>query len=187
MLLKSVFTVFQRAVESAEATVAPYLALNQPPFDPESIPARQRYLARRQKLLNNLIRWRKYTGERFGIGMLLTNLVNNCTLPVAESGWDVGGEERMRKVRRFRSVLGCRAYTSTRLPTRFRTNLSQLRFRAACKAVNDCAKGLTYQPWIVYVRSRCITLCTWNPDRFAYPLIKSIQLLALHERLVVVS
>ncbi|EKM51607.1 uncharacterized protein PHACADRAFT_31439 [Phanerochaete carnosa HHB-10118-sp] len=96
-LLKSVLTVFQRAVESAETAVAPYLTLNRPRFDPESVPARQRFLARRQKLLNNMVRWRKYSGERFGIGMLITNLVSSCMLPVAESGWEVGGEERMKK------------------------------------------------------------------------------------------
>ncbi|GJE88491.1 hypothetical protein PsYK624_045740 [Phanerochaete sordida] len=96
-LLKSVYIVFQKAVESAEATAAPYLAHNQPQFDPEAIPARQRYLARQQKLLSNMVRWRKYSGERYGIPMLMTNLVKNCMLPVAESGWDVGGEERMKK------------------------------------------------------------------------------------------
>lgn len=99
MLLKSVYLVFQRAVDAAEATTTPYLALNQPRFDPESVPARKRYLARCRKLLNNIIRWRKYTGERFGIGLLLTKLVSNCMLPVAESGWDVGCEEVMKKVR----------------------------------------------------------------------------------------
>jgi hypothetical protein len=98
MLLKSVFTVFQRAVNSAESTLAPYLSLNQPKFDPESIPARKRYLVRCSKLVNNIVRWRKYAGERFGIGVLLTRLLENCMLPVAESGWDVGGEEVMRKV-----------------------------------------------------------------------------------------
>lgn len=99
MLLKSVYVVFQRAVDAAESTLAPYLALNQPRFDPESVPARKRYLVRCYKLASNIVRWRKYTGERFGIGLLLTKLINNCMLPVAESGWDVGGEDVMRKVR----------------------------------------------------------------------------------------
>ena len=99
MLLKSVYTVFSNAVETSVATLVPYLSLNQPLFDPEAIPARKRYLARRRKLLNNILRWRKYTGERFGIGLLVTQLLNDCMLPVAESGWEVGGEECMKKVR----------------------------------------------------------------------------------------
>ncbi|KAI0693217.1 nineteen complex-related protein 2-domain-containing protein [Cytidiella melzeri] len=98
LLLKSVFLVFQRTVASTEASVAPYLALNSPRFDPEAIPARRRYLNRSAKLLANMVRWRKYTGERFGIGMLMTSLSTNCMLPVAETGWEVGGEECMRKV-----------------------------------------------------------------------------------------
>ncbi|KAI0338869.1 hypothetical protein BDW22DRAFT_1457945 [Trametopsis cervina] len=97
MLLKSVFVVFQRAASSTESTVAPYLALNNPRFDPEAIPARRRFLNRCTKLLINMTRWRKYTGERFGIGIVMTNLCTNCMLPIAESGWDVGGEECMRR------------------------------------------------------------------------------------------
>ena len=98
MLLKSVFAIFERAVESTESTLAPYIALNNPRFDPEAIPARRRYLTRCTKLLSNIIRWRKYSGERFGIGMLLTTLSTNCMLPVAESGWEVGGEQSIREV-----------------------------------------------------------------------------------------
>lgn len=30
--------------------------------------------------------------------MLITSLSTNCLLPVAESGWEVGGEEVARKV-----------------------------------------------------------------------------------------
>lgn len=98
MLLKSVFTAFQRAVETTESTLVPYLALNNARFDPEAIPARRRYLARRTKLASNIVRWRKYSGERFGIGMLLTTLSTRCMLPIAESGWEVGGENCMREV-----------------------------------------------------------------------------------------
>lgn len=103
MFLKSVYTVFQYAVESTERSLTPYIALNQPLFDPESIPARRRYLARCRKLLNNMVRWRKYSGERFGIGLLITRLLSNCVLPVAESGWEVGGEEYVKQVRASRS------------------------------------------------------------------------------------
>ncbi|KAI0087050.1 nineteen complex-related protein 2-domain-containing protein [Irpex rosettiformis] len=97
-LLKSVFVVFQRTVASVETAVTPYLSTNNPRFDPEAIPARRRYLNRCSKLLLSMTRWRKFTGERFGIGMLMTNLSTNCMLPVAESGWEVGGEEIIRKV-----------------------------------------------------------------------------------------
>ncbi|KAH9936526.1 GCFC-domain-containing protein [Fomitopsis serialis] len=98
MLLKSVFTVFQGAVTSTDSVVSPYLALNQPRFDPEAIPARRRFLTRRYKLLRNLLQWRKYTGEQFGLGQLAQNLVDHDMLPVAEGGWEVGGEEYIRKV-----------------------------------------------------------------------------------------
>ncbi|OCH90931.1 hypothetical protein OBBRIDRAFT_563603 [Obba rivulosa] len=98
LLLKSVMSAFQDAVSSSETLASTYLALNNPRFDPEAIPARRRYLARRYKLLRDLVSWRKYTGERFGIGALVKRLVDNCILPVAEGGWEVGGEEYMRKV-----------------------------------------------------------------------------------------
>lgn len=98
MLLKSVYTIFANEVSLTESVVAPYLFLNSPPFNPESIPARQRFLTRRLKLVQNLIRWRKFTGERFGIGQLATKLIDRCIMPVAETGWEVGGEEYMRKV-----------------------------------------------------------------------------------------
>lgn len=105
MLLKSVFVVFQQAVQAAESTLGPHLQLNNPRFDPEAIPARRRYLNRLIKLLSNIVRWRKYSKERYGIGMLLTTLSTNCMLPVAESGWEVGGEDCMRKVCSLISML----------------------------------------------------------------------------------
>ncbi|KAJ3556790.1 hypothetical protein NM688_g1824 [Phlebia brevispora] len=97
ILLKAPFTVFQRAVAVTETALTPYLALNNPRFDPEAIPARRRYLTRQYKLLSNMLRWRKYAGERFGLGNLITTLLTKCMLPIAESGWDVGGEIIMRK------------------------------------------------------------------------------------------
>jgi GC-rich sequence DNA-binding factor len=69
-----------------------------PKFDPEAIPARRRFLRRRTKLLNNLVHWQTYTGGQFGLGPLAERVVNNCMLPVAESGWEVGGKEEMQKV-----------------------------------------------------------------------------------------
>ncbi|OBZ68654.1 GC-rich sequence DNA-binding factor 2 [Grifola frondosa] len=97
-LLKSAFTVFQAAVRVTDGLIPRYLSLNKPRFDPEAIPARRRFLMRRYKLLRNIIQWRKYSGEKFGIGSLVTELVSGCMLPVAESGWEVGGGDCMRKV-----------------------------------------------------------------------------------------
>lgn len=98
MFLKSALAPFRTAVTDMENALAPFLALNQPRFDPEAIPARRRVLTRQRKLLSNILRWRKYTGDLFGIGQLATRLVENCVLPVAESGWEVGGEECVQKV-----------------------------------------------------------------------------------------
>ncbi|EGN98478.1 hypothetical protein SERLA73DRAFT_123779 [Serpula lacrymans var. lacrymans S7.3] len=96
MILKSVYTVFESAVIATESLLAPFIAQNRPAFDPEAVPARQRFLSRRIKLLEAIVRWRKYTREKFGIGELCAKLVRNCILPVAESGWQVGGEEKYR-------------------------------------------------------------------------------------------
>ena len=98
ILLRSVYTVFANEVENVQSSLTPYLALNKPPFDPESIPARQRFLARRIKLVQNIICWRKYTSERFGIGELASKLVDRCIVPVAEGGWEVGGKSCVQKV-----------------------------------------------------------------------------------------
>src|ERR1700729_1715879 len=89
--------VFANEVSTTESLLAPYLSLNHPPFNPESIPARRRFLARRTKLGQNIVRWRKYIGERFGIGELATRLVVRCIATVA-GGWDVGREECVREV-----------------------------------------------------------------------------------------
>ncbi|KII90784.1 hypothetical protein PLICRDRAFT_52485 [Plicaturopsis crispa FD-325 SS-3] len=98
MLLKSVYVCFEQAVSATESSTTLYLSLNQPLFDPEAIPARQRFLTKRIKLLENAVRWRKYSGERFGIGALCTRLVAGVIVPVARSGWEVGGEECARRV-----------------------------------------------------------------------------------------
>jgi GC-rich sequence DNA-binding factor len=91
---------FKEAVKSTYALLAPSFGPSNPgaPFDPQSIPARRRFLTRRGKLLTNILKWRKYTGERFGLGETVTSLIKGCILPVAERGWDVGGEELLRKV-----------------------------------------------------------------------------------------
>jgi hypothetical protein len=67
-------------------------------------------------LLKNIWRWRKYTGERFGIDQLISRHIDHCFVPVAEGGWDVGGREAAQtvwfSVRRLvhrpdHSFLGC--------------------------------------------------------------------------------
>ncbi|KAI0822058.1 nineteen complex-related protein 2-domain-containing protein [Trametes gibbosa] len=99
MLLKSAHAAFAAAITTSETTLAPFLALAQPPrFDPAAIPARRRILARAHKLLRTLLAWRRYAGDRYGLGALATRLVARSMLPLAETGWEVGGEEVMRKV-----------------------------------------------------------------------------------------
>ncbi len=100
-LLKSVYTVFDRATTQIEELIARSreAAPRQPVFDPEAIPARSRFLARRVKLVQNLMRWRKFTGEVYGAGEMANRLVDGCIRSVAEEGWDVGGEVAMQKVR----------------------------------------------------------------------------------------
>ncbi|KAG8696463.1 hypothetical protein FRC08_007138 [Ceratobasidium sp. 394] len=102
-LLGACIVPFRKAVDEAQVQVRPYLAPSQapPPFDPESVPARARYLSKMSKLLANILAWRKYTGEKYGIGELVERLLGRVMLPVAESGWEVGGQEIMRKVCKF--------------------------------------------------------------------------------------
>ncbi|OAX42141.1 hypothetical protein K503DRAFT_790350 [Rhizopogon vinicolor AM-OR11-026] len=98
MILKSVYSVFEHSISTSESLLAPFIALNRPIFDPEAITARRRLLRHASKILDTLIQWRKYTGEILGIGELCVRHVNNIALPIAESGWDVGGEEIAREV-----------------------------------------------------------------------------------------
>ncbi|KAG2010010.1 hypothetical protein CC2G_012869 [Coprinopsis cinerea AmutBmut pab1-1] len=99
-LLGSVVAAFQTAIQDTEALLDKFASVKgkTPAFNPESIPSRRRFLIRRVKLLRNLLRWRKFTGERFGLDRLIGRLVDNCFLSVADSGWDVGGEEVARTV-----------------------------------------------------------------------------------------
>lgn len=102
-LLKSVAGCFQAAISATEESVVKYTqTLGQQSrvagFNPDAIPARRQFLNRRVKLVENLLRWRKYTGERFGLGMMLARLIERSVVPVAEGGWEVGGEDIVRKV-----------------------------------------------------------------------------------------
>ncbi|KAH7914293.1 nineteen complex-related protein 2-domain-containing protein [Hygrophoropsis aurantiaca] len=98
MILKSVHTAIENVVVGTESLLAPFIAYNQPTFDPETIGARQRFLFRQTKLLENTVRWRKYAGREFGDGELCVRLVRTCVLPVANTGWEVGGEERIHQI-----------------------------------------------------------------------------------------
>jgi len=100
-ILKSVVTAFDRAVSELEESITKYITSHHrlPGFNPDSIPSRRRLLNRYTKLLKNMVRWRKYAKERFGIGALITRHVENCIVAVARTGWDVGGEEITLKAR----------------------------------------------------------------------------------------
>ena len=100
MLFKAVLSTFEKAISETESLLAKYVAVapSAPAFNPEAIPSRTRFLMRRLKLLNNIVRWRKFTGERFGVGQLLGRIVQGCMLAVADSGWEVGGANVLRKV-----------------------------------------------------------------------------------------
>ncbi|KIJ62603.1 hypothetical protein HYDPIDRAFT_30203 [Hydnomerulius pinastri MD-312] len=98
MVLKSVHSVFDNTASGAEALLAPFVKLNRPLFDPEAIAARQRLLSRAFKLLETMVRWRKYAGDQFAVGQLCIHLINNYVIPIAESGWEVGGEEKVHQM-----------------------------------------------------------------------------------------
>ncbi|PPQ72250.1 hypothetical protein CVT26_006977, partial [Gymnopilus dilepis] len=103
LLLKSVLTAFDKAISENEASITKYTSSHGtlPGFNPLAIPSRRRFLNRNVKLLKNLLRWRKYGKERFGLGGLVTRLVERSILVVAETGWEAGGEETMRTVVRM--------------------------------------------------------------------------------------
>jgi GC-rich sequence DNA-binding factor len=97
MFLKAVFPVFEAEVVALEERVKPFLRLNQPRFDPAAIPARRRVLVRMAKLADCILLWRKFSEELFGIGRLVSRLLE-LEMRVGETGWEVGGEEIVRKV-----------------------------------------------------------------------------------------
>ena len=66
-------------------------------FQPESLSARLRFMIRTARLLTNLLRWRRYTKERHGLGLLCGEILNDILLPLARGGWEVGGGDALRK------------------------------------------------------------------------------------------
>ncbi|KAH7336933.1 nineteen complex-related protein 2-domain-containing protein [Rhizoctonia solani] len=96
-LLGACIAPFRKAVDELQTQLATY-PLGAGTFDPEGVPARTRYLGKVFKLLANLVAWRKYTGEKFGIGELIERTLVKIMLPIAEGGWEVGGEGILRKL-----------------------------------------------------------------------------------------
>ncbi|KAG8809424.1 hypothetical protein FRC17_003451 [Serendipita sp. 399] len=127
----SVLKVFTRVFETATnelesqfqnySAVAPHAKQNLPTFDPEAISARQRYMKRVVKLIQNVMAWRRYAKERFGIGRLITRLLE-VLFVVSQGGWDIGGEEMVRKVRLV-TFSTAEILTSPRLRTQSPSNL----------------------------------------------------------------
>ncbi|KIK91590.1 hypothetical protein PAXRUDRAFT_149172 [Paxillus rubicundulus Ve08.2h10] len=98
MLVNSVHFVFNGTTSDLETLLAPFVGFNRPHFDPEAIATRQRLLSRASKLLEIMARWWKYAGEKSAIGQLCTRLVCKYVLPIAETGWEVGGELKVRQM-----------------------------------------------------------------------------------------
>ncbi|KAJ7816924.1 nineteen complex-related protein 2-domain-containing protein [Mycena olivaceomarginata] len=91
VLSKTVLAVFQAAIADTTARLDEKYQSGgvAAAFDPASIPARTRFLNRRTKLLRNLIKWRKYVGERFGIGESISRLADSICV-TAQGSWDGG-------------------------------------------------------------------------------------------------
>ena len=70
-------------------------------FQPESLSGRLQLMARAARLLTNLLRWRRYTKERHGLGLLGGEILSDILLPVASDGWEVGAGDALRKARIF--------------------------------------------------------------------------------------
>ncbi|KEP54034.1 putative GC-rich sequence DNA-binding factor [Rhizoctonia solani 123E] len=95
-LLGACIAPFRKAVDELQTQLGTY-TLGAGTFDPEGVPARNRYLVKVSKLLANLVAWRKYTGEKFGVGELIERVLGKVMLPIAEGGWEVGGDDVLRK------------------------------------------------------------------------------------------
>ena len=83
-------------------------------------------MIRAARLLSNLLRWRRYTKERHGLGLLCGEILSDVLLPVARGGWDVGAGDALRKassyyVFRFRNLCSCLTLLSRLLQQFHRT------------------------------------------------------------------
>jgi len=160
LLLQSVKNAFNVAVEGSESLIANFdnAGRSVPGFNPEAIPARRRFIARRVKLLQNLVVWRKYTGERFGLDAVIGRLAERCILSVAEGGWDVGGKEMVGKVRLYFPALHLMADDICRL-SRFCQKTLFLRASDNFNKPAECNLFFTYPNVLVcYFLTRKIAL-----------------------------
>jgi GC-rich sequence DNA-binding factor len=82
----------------------PYLTSDSAPFHPGAIAARNRRLAHQEKLITNILRWRRYTSSVFGIDEVLKNLLVRCVLPIAKTGWEVGGQGYVHRVSSYEKM-----------------------------------------------------------------------------------
>lgn len=48
--------------------------------------------------MTNILRWRRYTSSALGIDEVLKNLLVKCVLPIAKTGWEVGGQDYFHRV-----------------------------------------------------------------------------------------
>ena len=48
--------------------------------------------------MTNILLWRKYTNSLFGIDEVVKNLLVKYILPIAKTGWEVGGQVYVYKV-----------------------------------------------------------------------------------------
>ena len=48
--------------------------------------------------MTNILRWRRYTNSLFGIDEVVKNLLVKCVLPIAKTGWEVGGQVYVHRV-----------------------------------------------------------------------------------------
>ncbi|KAI9443190.1 GCFC-domain-containing protein [Lactarius indigo] len=86
------------AVNDLISLQEPFLATDGAPFHPGAIAARTRLLAHQEKLMTNILRWRRYSNSLFGIDEVTRSLLVNCILPIAKTGWEVGGQVYVHRI-----------------------------------------------------------------------------------------
>ncbi|CAE6460347.1 unnamed protein product [Rhizoctonia solani] len=169
-LLGACIVPFRKAVDELQTQLGMY-KLGAGTFDPAGVPARNRYLVKVSKLLANLVAWRKYTGEKFGVGELIERALGKVMLPIAEGGWEVGGEDVLRKL----------VYLDPVYRRRSRRDLDQIDCGSCCvvskpreikEATNPKSLGTSPAP-----SSRSTTPTPGNPDPESGPLARNGLLL----------
>ncbi len=101
-LLKSINNPFCEAINATHKLLGAALQAGGAivGFDPQSISARRRFMVRQLKLLINLIAWRRLASDvpELEVDDIVKRLINEIMTPVANTGWEVGGEELLQKV-----------------------------------------------------------------------------------------